>query len=72
MASSSSSKLINCSSKRPRLLQFAPMLQHWGLFGGGEEAQRRNGVVLPHAVQQVQRHHDARKRSKNREELGQR
>ena len=57
--------------QRPGLLQLAPMLQHGRLFRGGEEAQRRNGVVLAHAVQQIQRHDHARKRSQDREKLGQ-
>ena len=58
--------------QRPGLLQFAPMLEHRRLLGGGEEAQRRDGVVLPHAVQQVQSHDHARERSENRQKLGQR
>ncbi len=72
MASKKQQQADQLQQQRPGLLQFAAMLQYRRLLGGGEEAQRGDGVVLAHAVQQVQRHDDARERSQDREELGQR
>ena len=72
MASRSSSKLSNCSSSDQGCCNLRRCLSTGRLFGGGEEAQSRDGVALPHAVEQIQRHDQARKRSEDREELGQR
>ncbi len=50
MASKKQQQADQLQQQGPGLLQFAPMLQHGGLLRGGEEAQSRDGVVLPHAV----------------------
>ncbi len=52
-------------------MQFAAVLQYGRLFDCGEEAQCGNRVVLAQAIEQIERHHDARERSQNGEKLGQ-
>ena len=52
-------------------MQLAAVFQYGRLFDSGEETQRGDGVVLAHAIKQIERHHDARERSQDGEKLRQ-